>query len=196
MLRSRDLSSGDSLFGSWNTFLCMTFLMCVYECKEHILCKSACEGACVSACLRQQFRAAQSMLGSLSLQIRQGEITQVHRGENPPSPILYLSVSLSLLLPHSLLFFSYWLVHSTSLLQYYISFMNALSWSKWRIKCETHPDSSPGSFTKQVSTFIVSVCSFVSMIELYLLGSLSARMSSFHTKIKWHVISGKPNNPY
>lgn len=114
MLRSRDLSSGDSLFGSWNTFLCMTFLMCVYECKEHILCKSACEGACVSACLRQQFRAAQSMLGSLSLQIRQGEITQVHRGENPPSPILYLSVSLSLLLPHSFIALHYCSITSAS----------------------------------------------------------------------------------
>lgn len=110
------------------------------------------------------------------------------RTHHPPfyiylSPFLFYSLTLSF-------FFSYWLVHSTSLLQYYISFMNALCWSKWRIKCETHPDSSPGSFTKQVSTFIVSVCSFVSMIELYLLGSLSARMSSFHTKIKWHVISG------
>lgn len=51
------------------------------------------------ACLRQQFRAAQSMLGSLSLQIRLGEITQVHRGENPPSPIISVSISLCLSSP-------------------------------------------------------------------------------------------------
>lgn len=50
----------------------------------------------VRACLRQQFRAAQSMLGSLSLQIKQGEITQVHRGENPPSPTFSVCLPFSI----------------------------------------------------------------------------------------------------
>lgn len=60
----------------------------------------------VRACLRQQFRAAQSMLGSLSLQIRQEEITQVYRGSTIPhvlcqSPFLHYSLDLLFSLPHS-----------------------------------------------------------------------------------------------
>lgn len=54
----------------------------------------ACACTCVCVCLRQQFRAAQSMLGSLSLQIRQEKITQVHRGESPPSPTLSVCLPL------------------------------------------------------------------------------------------------------
>lgn len=64
-----------------------------YECfdvcswvQAHLLRVWECVWLRVRACLRQQFRAAQSMLGSLSLQIKQGKITQVHRGEDLPSP--------------------------------------------------------------------------------------------------------------
>lgn len=69
--------------------------MCAHECKRiWYECESV--RAEARACLRQQLRAAQSMLGSLSLQIRQGEITQVHRGENPPSPTFYVCLPFSI----------------------------------------------------------------------------------------------------
>lgn len=93
--------------------------MCVgYECKRIWF---VCEGMRVRVCLRQQFRAAQSMLGSLSLQIMQGKITQVHRGENHP-PLLFC---LSLCLHYSLylFFFSHTLTYASTLLHYLLSFV-------------------------------------------------------------------------
>lgn len=102
------------LVGLWNTFMCMIVLMCVQECKRiWYECESAC-GLRVHACLRQQFRAAQSMLGSLSLQIRQGEITQVHRGENPPSPTFSVCLPFSITPSISSSLSHAYLYHTTS----------------------------------------------------------------------------------